>query len=314
MAAQAVSEQVTKLNVESQEQVVVLSSGTSRFETLSSDSRTRIEAGAVDERYPSVTRPGQVEVLQTLREEIGQISASQPSTTGSSYTSWKSRTRSALASALGETHHITESFIALKWTPSTYTMGDPGPFIARFRSAAGQAQGYLEAAIAELEQSPASNALDSAGVDPELWAFVRADIEGEHWGKTATQATLFLEDRLRKWAGQPAELVGVDLMKAVLGPGAGYRLGRTEGEKDGWHQFARGITLALRNAAAHRIEDRPDHRRYVLGVVGACSLLLTQLRYEHGNRFDDLSPVSMAGEGTVMPNGDAPHLRLSEGK
>ena len=37
----------------------------------------------------------------------------------------------------------------------------------------------------------------------------------------------------------------------------------------------------------HRIQRRNDDKRYALGVLGAGSLLLTQLRYEHGNRFKE---------------------------
>ena len=230
--------------------------------------------------------------LRALRDEIGQIAAREPSTSSGLFTSWKSRARSALTRALGAEHHITKSLTTLKWTPSVYGMGDTSAFDSRFRRTAQQAQGYLEAAIAEVDDTSAnSGVFDTAGVDPELWAFISSDVEGEHWGKAASQATLFLEDRIRKWSDEPAEVIGVDLMKAVLGPSGNYRIGRTENEKDGWHQFARGIVMALRNAAAHRIEDRPDHRRYVLGVVGSCSLLLTQLRYEHGTRFADVSPV-----------------------
>jgi hypothetical protein len=70
--------------------------------------------------------------------------------------------------------------------------------------------------------------------------------------------------------------------------------GLAEGEKQGWQLFAQGIAQALRNAETQRIQDRPDHKRYALGVVGACSLLLTQMRYEHGNRFHDTSPAASA--------------------
>jgi hypothetical protein len=42
---------------------------------------------------------------------------------------------------------------------------------------------------------------------------------------------------------------------------------------------------AVRNVATHRIDLRDDAKRYAMGVLGAGSLLLTQLRYEHGNRF-----------------------------
>lgn len=130
-----------------------------------------------------------------------------------------------------------------------------------------------------------------------------SDLKGEHWGKAATQATLFLEDRIRKWSGQRPELVGEKLMSAVFGAAGNYRLGLTDGEKDGWNLFAIGIAKALRNAAAHRIDTRPDHRHYVLGLVGACSLLLTQLRYEHSNHFLDLTPAGGDADGSVAPSG-----------
>ncbi len=69
-------------------------------------------------------------------------------------------------------------------------------------------------------------------------------------------------------------------------------MGLTQGETQGWQLFAQGIAQALRNVDAHRIQERPDHERYALGLVGACSLLLTQMRYEHGNRFRDTSPAT----------------------
>jgi hypothetical protein len=46
-----------------------------------------------------------------------------------------------------------------------------------------------------------------------------------------------------------------------------------------------GFAMALRNVDTHRIQRRDDDKRYALGVLGTGSLLLTQLRYEHGNRF-----------------------------
>ena len=84
------------------------------------------------------------------------------------------------------------------------------------------------------------------------------------------------------------------LMTAVYGENGDYRLGLTTGEKQGWHRLAMGISMALRNADAHRIQTRSDHKRYAMGVLGVSSLLLTQTRYEHGNRFKDTSPAVKA--------------------
>ena len=71
---------------------------------------------------------------------------------------------------------------------------------------------------------------------------------------------------------------------------------------DGWRFFAQGIAQALRNVDTHRIQERPDLKRYALGVVGACSLLLTQMRFEHGNRFRDTSPAASTetGDGSAQ--------------
>jgi hypothetical protein len=46
-------------------------------------------------------------------------------------------------------------------------------------------------------------------------------------------------------------------------------MGLTDSEKTGWQLFAQGIAQALRNVDNHRIQNRPDHKRYALGVVGA---------------------------------------------
>jgi uncharacterized protein (TIGR02391 family) len=129
------------------------------------------------------------------------------------------------------------------------------------------------------------DAASDESVDPELWAFVAPDIEREAWGKAVSQACIYFEDRIRKLAGGPAEEVGERLMTAVFGENGEYRLGVTDGEKQGWHRIAMGISMALRNAANHRIDDRPDHKRYAFGVISTCSLVLTQLKFEHGNRF-----------------------------
>ena len=74
-------------------------------------------------------------------------------------------------------------------------------------------------------------------------------------------------------------------MTAVLGERGEFRLGKTDGEKQGWHRLGMGFAMALRNVDTHRIQQRDDAKRYAMGVLGAGSLLLIQLRYEHGNRF-----------------------------
>lgn len=229
-------------------------------------------------------------ILSGLKLEIDRFTEADQRSTSSAFTSWASRTRSTLTTGLGPDHHITEGFASLSWTAHPMSASSDSD---AFLEAAARAQGYIDAALHELDELLVSPSELGAGeVDDELWKFVESDVRAEHWGKATTQATLFTEDRVRKWTGQPAELVGKDLATAVFGDKGDFRLGRTAGEKQGWLMLAMGIAQALRNSAGHRIEDRLDHRRYALGVLGACSLLLTQLRYEHGNRFHDRSPAA----------------------
>ena len=57
--------------------------------------------------------------------------------------------------------------------------------------------------------------------DPELWEHVRKLVEDEDWGKVAPQTAIFVEDRIRTWAGDPnhgkgGPLVGRDLWGGCL--------------------------------------------------------------------------------------------------
>jgi hypothetical protein len=231
------------------------------------------------------------ERLRSLRNEATSLPRSISPTNSAEFNSWHPRTRSVLTRALGESHHITLRFINIKWT--AVAIGDSQSSRNAFQRAILVAQGALDAAIAELEllaeELPVA---DESGIDAELWAHVAPEIQAEAWDKVASQAVIFTEDRIRKWAGRPVGEVGKDLAVAIFGKAGQFQMGQTDGEIQAWQMFAQGIAQALRNVAAHRIQDRPDHKRYALGLVGACSLLLTQMRYEHGNRFRDTTPAA----------------------
>jgi hypothetical protein len=229
--------------------------------------------------------------IALLRDLHDEASGLPHSASSAEFSSWDHRTRSVLAGALGEEHHITAEFVSMSWTPGIYMSGDREAFPSAFRAAMPRALGLFDAAIFELEHLSAMAASDTAGFDPELWEHVGGDALAEEWGKVASQTSIFTEDRIRKWAGRSPEEVGEKLMTAVFGDRGEYRLGLTDGEKQGWHRLAMGISMALRNADAHRIQSRADHKRYAMGVLGASSLLLTQMRFEHGNRFQDISPA-----------------------
>ena len=147
--------------------------------------------------------------LRNLRDEAATLPLSTSST---EFNSWMPRARSVLTRALGEKHHITERFVNTRWTPSMFTMGDTSAFTATFRATIPEAQGILDAAIAEIElladEVPVA---DESGIDAELWEHIAPEIQSEAWGKVASQAAIFTEDRIRKWAGRPVGEVGKDL-------------------------------------------------------------------------------------------------------
>ena len=77
-------------------------------------------------------------------------------------------------------------------------------------------------------------------------------------------------------------------MGRVFADDSDWRLGSRAAEREGWRALATGFAQALSNVDRHRIQRRDDARRYALGVLGLGSLLLTQLRYEHGDLIEDV--------------------------
>jgi len=131
-----------------------------------------------------------------------------------------------------------------------------------------------------------SGVIDQSIVDDELWEQVAHLVREEQWAQVASQTAIFVENRVRELASRSLDEYGKRLMNAVFNPGGDiFPLGKTSGERQGWHQFAMGFTLALRNVDTHRIQNRADLRRYAFGVLGAGSLLLTQLRHQYEDKL-----------------------------
>jgi hypothetical protein len=130
-------------------------------------------------------------------------------------------------------------------------------------------------------------------VDPELWEHVEDLVYAEDWGKVASQTAIFVEHRVRTWAGHPRkestgeELFGKDLWARVLAEDSQYKLGQRKGESEGWRFLGMGFAQALSNVDRHRLQKRDDAQRYAVGVLHLGSLLLTQLRYEHQHTLHD---------------------------
>lgn len=210
-----------------------------------------------------------------LKERLAELEQLQK--IGPEFEAWRRKAERTLRRTMGDDHQLVQAFESIVWT------------LSLLDSIAGKNEGFgvLEAAVYEKENlAEPVDLASSASVDPDLWAEVHHLVEQEKWGQVASQTAIFVESKVRQWAGLPESKHGKDLMVAVLKPGMGaFPLGKTPGEQEGWQALGIGIVGALGNADRHRIQQRDDAKRYAMGVLGAGSLLLTQLRYEHGNRF-----------------------------
>ena len=214
---------------------------------------------------------------------------------GEHLTAWKGKVRGVLVAARGAHDHLVERFDRVRYSLGMFTNHTPqSAFDNARRGGIRNACGVIDAAVYQLrltvdEMEPA----DARSFDPDLWEHVKRLVEHEDWGKVASQTAIFVEDRIRQWSGDPKNsrgdsMVGKDLMGRVFSDESDWRLGSRAAEREGWRSLATGFAQALSNVDRHRIQCRDDARRYALGVQGLGSLLLTQLRYEHGDLIEDV--------------------------
>ncbi len=232
--------------------------------------------------------------LDFLRERLTELRELPPQGAGTvvipseyetpQFREWRQRTDRTLKRIFGPDHDFVRQLEDIHFFGWTENVNLERKF---FESGRSEATALLNGAIYELEvlAEPAEFA-SAASIDPELWEHVHHLVESEQWAQVASQTAIFVESKARQWAGLPDSTYGKDLMVAVLKPVAGrFPLGRTAGEAEGWLALGIGIAMAVGNADRHRIQQRDDAKRYGMGVLGAGSLLLTQLRHQHANSF-----------------------------
>jgi hypothetical protein len=200
-------------------------------------------------------------------------------------TAWRERTSAVMRMAMGETHVLTSRFEDIRYHPLVFGGGTDidAAFSASRRSGIARAQALIGAAIFEVQTADIAQKYVAEIFDVELWSKVEHLVTGEKWDQLVTASVVFFEHWVRTRTGLPNSTIGVDLMKDAFKPGGLLALatGEAPSETQGWHLMATGMTMAVRNAAGHRIDDRPDGRTYAMGVLGTISLLMTQVRLEH---------------------------------
>lgn len=232
-----------------------------------------------------------IEALEVLKEEGAN---QQVMNGGEHWTAWKGKVRGVLVAALSKDDHLVDRFDNVSYSLGMWSTSTPDYAFDQARHGGiRNACGIIDAALYQLRlRMEGDEPVDLRSFDPELWEHVRQLVEDGDWGKVASQTAIFVEDRIRTWAGEPSgrqgeALVGKGLMAHVFGDSSDWRLGSRAGEREGWRGLSMGFAQALGNVDRHRIQSRDDAQRYAIGVLGLGSLLLTQLRHEHGELIED---------------------------
>ena len=200
---------------------------------------------------------------------------------------WKAKALAVLEASIPDSS-TTEKFKNLSYWIGIYS-GAPGERerdAAYFRSRVVEACGYLSAAVYELQLLSAEPAVDGVNYDSGLWDHVKHSVEEERWEQVASAAVIYVEDKIRRWAGNPrmndgAKLYGQSLVAQVLKPGGQLALGSQASETEGWRSLGIGFVAAVGNVDRHGIQQRADARQYAIGVLGLASLILTQIKHDH---------------------------------
>ena len=141
----------------------------------------------------------------------------------------------------------------------------------------------IEAAQLEIDLDVESTAPppDISWVHPQLWLHVDTLVSASEWEQVVREATIFFEDWVRTRSKLSNSTTGHALMTAAFEPPGGPLVlaGQQSSEAQGWAQIARGLSMAVRNPAGHRIGT--NGRSYAMGALGTITLLMTQVELEH---------------------------------
>jgi hypothetical protein len=227
-----------------------------------------------------------IEELRKLKEQATNDHLVQASTP--THKEWNAKVTAVMLNSLGAESSTVQQFRKMSYTIGIWS-GAPGEDerdARYFRGRVLDAVGLIEAAIFELDLASGTPAIEGGSYDAGLWDHVKHSVEEERWDQVASAATIYVEDKIRRWSGTPLnkdrkKLVGQALFVQAFSPGGPLALGSQANETEGWRNLGTGFVAALGNVDRHGIQERVDSKQYALGVLGLASLLLTQIRFEH---------------------------------
>jgi len=132
---------------------------------------------------------------------------------GEHFTAWQGKVRGVLTTALGKDDHLVERFDDVRYSLTIWTTSTPDHYFDEARHGGiRNACGVMDAALYQLRlRVEDDEPVDLRSFDPELWEHVKQLVADQDWGKVASQTAIFVEDRIRTWAGDPKNNKGESL-------------------------------------------------------------------------------------------------------
>ena len=232
-----------------------------------------------------------IKELELLKEEAQHLNVVHES---EGLSTWDGKVRVVLSGYFGDQDYLVTQQTSVSYCPAWVVGGDDSVYISARQSGIKECCSIIDAAIYKirLELDDDDSVVTPTDYDPELWEHVKTLVQREEWDKVPAQASIFVESKVREWAGAPTDkngqrLIGKSLMAKVFGDNGQLRLGSQSNETEGWRSLAIGFTQAISNAVRHGVSERDDARQYAIGVLGLASLLFTEVRHEYGDTLTE---------------------------
>src|SRR6266511_3845364 len=137
-------------------------------------------------------------LLKARLDELERLS-----TANRDFEEWRQRTELTLRRVFHDDHKLVKDFQQVSFYPMAYP-ADAADYQRNFDSGRDSAVAVLKGAVYEVEElTELADFASGASIDPELWEHVEHLVEQEQWDQAASQTAIFVESRIRQWAGRP---------------------------------------------------------------------------------------------------------------
>ena len=226
--------------------------------------------------------------LNTLKQKA--VNDPQVRLESPAHREWKAKVTAVLERSLGTDSSTVQQFTRLSYTVGVWT-GAPGENERDrryFAERVDDAIALIDAAIYELELSVGAPAVEGGSYDAGLWDHVKHSVEEGRWEQVASAGVIYVEDKVRRcwarhWISKARSWWARRyLLKHCRLAGHWPSVVKVTRRMAGGASVQAWLLLSATSTGTG-IQERPDAKQYALGVLGLASLLLTQIKFEHGD-------------------------------